>query len=56
MSNSTRWTLIVILVAVNVLSNAVLGDGWIQIAVSAVTGLAAAAVVIDLLVRRRREP
>ncbi|MFD0534891.1 FtsX-like permease family protein [Actinomadura luteofluorescens] len=56
MSTSTRWTLICVLIGVNVLSNVVLGDGWIQIAVSAVTGLAAVAVLIDLLLRGRREP
>lgn len=55
MSNSTRWTLVGILIAVNVISNAVLGDDWLQVVVSAVTGAAVIAVLIDHLLRRRRE-
>ncbi|MGP4028968.1 hypothetical protein [Actinomadura sp. 3N407] len=55
MSNSTRWTLVGILIAVNVLSNAIVRDGWIGITVSAVTGVAVIAIVIDYVLRRRRE-
>ncbi|MEO3828061.1 hypothetical protein [Actinomadura sp. B10D3] len=54
MSNSTRWTLAVILIAVNAISNVVLGDTWLQIAVSALTGAAVVAVLIDFLLRGRR--
>ncbi|WP_433478928.1 hypothetical protein ACQPZP_18925 [Spirillospora sp. CA-142024] len=56
MSNSTRWTLVSILIAANVISNVVLGDTWVQIAVSVVTGVAVVAVLIDYLLRGRREP
>ncbi|MCP9972760.1 MULTISPECIES: hypothetical protein [Actinomadura] len=55
MTNSTRWTLFAILIAVNVISNVVLGDAWLQIVVSAVTGAAVVAVLIDYLLRGRRE-
>ncbi|WP_165968882.1 hypothetical protein [Actinomadura sp. KC06] len=55
MSNSTRWTMVGILIVVNALSNVALRDAWIEIVVSAVTGLAVVALVIDYLVRGRRE-
>ncbi|WP_165978236.1 hypothetical protein [Actinomadura darangshiensis] len=55
MSNSTRWTVAGILLAVNVISNVVLGDGGLQIAVSAATGAGVVAVLIDYLLRGRRE-
>ncbi|MFI0373892.1 hypothetical protein ACH35V_39045 [Actinomadura sp. 1N219] len=55
MSNSTRWTTAGILIAVNVLSNVALRDTWIEIVVSTVTGLAVVGLVIDYLVRGRRE-
>ncbi|MEU8801770.1 hypothetical protein [Spirillospora sp. NPDC048819] len=55
MSNSTRWTLVGILVALNVLSNTVMPDTWIGIALSVVFGVAAIAIVADFVLRRRRE-
>ncbi|WP_205717624.1 hypothetical protein, partial [Actinomadura soli] len=54
MSNSTRWTIVAILIAVNVLSNVALRDAWIEVVVSAATGLGVVALVIDYLVRGRR--
>lgn len=56
MSNSTRWTLVVLLVVVNAISGTILDDSWIAVSVSAVTGLAVLALVIDYLVRGRRAP
>ncbi|MFI0486952.1 hypothetical protein [Actinomadura sp. 9N215] len=55
MSNSTRWTLVAILIAVNVISNVVLGDAWLAIVVSSVTGVGVVAVVLDYLLRGRSE-
>ena len=56
MSNSTRWTLVAILIGVNAVTNVVLGDTWFAITVSAVTGVAVVGIVIDYFVRGRREP
>ncbi|WP_157406300.1 hypothetical protein [Actinomadura chibensis] len=56
MSNSTRWTVVGILIAVNAVANVVLGDTWFAIAVSSVTGVGVVAVLIDYLARGRREP
>ncbi|NVI91153.1 hypothetical protein [Actinomadura sp. BRA 177] len=54
MNNRTRWTIVAILIAINAVSNAALGDTWLAIAVSALTGLPAIALVIDYFVRARR--
>ena len=54
MDNRLRWTLVVILVAINAVTNPVLGDSWVAIAVSVLTGLPAVALVIDYFLRGRR--
>ncbi|GAA4241304.1 hypothetical protein GCM10022254_69590 [Actinomadura meridiana] len=53
MSNQTRWTLVGVLIAVNVGVNTILGDGWLGIAASAATGVGVIALLIDYLVRGR---
>ncbi|GAA1880689.1 hypothetical protein [Actinomadura bangladeshensis] len=54
MNNRTRWTLVIVLVAINAFANSALGDTWLAIAISVVTGLPAIALVIDYFVRARR--
>jgi hypothetical protein len=53
MNNQTRWTLVAILLAVNVGVNVVLGDTWLAIAAGSATGLGVVALLIDYLVRGR---
>ncbi|WUI03761.1 hypothetical protein OHR68_18775 [Spirillospora sp. NBC_00431] len=55
MSNSTRWTLVAVLIVVNAITNVILGDGWLAIVVSSVTGIAVVGVVLDYLLRGRGE-
>ncbi|WP_165959166.1 hypothetical protein [Actinomadura sp. KC345] len=54
MSNSTRWTLVALLIVVNAVSSSVFDDSWVTVSVNAVTGVAVIALVIDYLLRRRR--
>ena len=54
MSNSVRWTLVAVLVAVNTISSVVFEDAWVTISVNAVTGVAVIALVADFLLRRLR--
>lgn len=54
MGNTTRWTLVALLVAVNVGSSIALKGTWYEIALGVVTGVGAIALVIDYLVRGRR--
>ncbi|MEV5828146.1 hypothetical protein AB0L25_21575 [Spirillospora sp. NPDC052242] len=54
MGNTVRWTLVALLVAVNVGTSITLQDTWYEIVVGVLTGVAAIALVIDYLVRGRR--
>ncbi|MFV2176626.1 hypothetical protein ACFHW2_19300 [Actinomadura sp. LOL_016] len=54
MGNTARWTLVALLVAVNVGTSITLQDTWYEIVIGVVTGVAAIAIVIDYLVRSRR--
>lgn len=54
MVNRTRWTAVVILIAINAVTNVVLGDTWFAIVIGVLTGLSAIALVIDYFVRGRR--
>ncbi|GGV32997.1 hypothetical protein GCM10010182_65830 [Actinomadura cremea] len=54
MGNTVRWTLVALLVAVNVGTSITLQDTWYEIVIGVVTGVAAIAIVIDYLVRGRR--
>ncbi|QKG27512.1 hypothetical protein [Actinomadura verrucosospora] len=52
--NTARWTLLGLLLAVNVVSNIVLKGSWLELPVSIVSGLGVVAVIADHLVRGRR--
>ncbi len=56
MSNGTRWTIIGILLAINVMANVALNGTWVEVGVSTVTGLGVLALVVDFFLRGRREP
>ncbi|MFB4308438.1 hypothetical protein [Actinomadura sp. GTD37] len=53
MSNRTRWTVVALLVAINVLVSVALPDTWQSVVANAVTGLGAIALVVDYFVRGR---
>ncbi|WP_157429980.1 hypothetical protein [Actinomadura oligospora] len=55
MSASTRWTLFVMLLTVNVVYQLVYPNTWHQIAVSSLTGLGLIGLLIEYLARGRRE-
>ncbi|WP_176611829.1 hypothetical protein [Actinomadura sp. WMMB 499] len=54
MGNTLRWTLVALLVAVNVGTSITVQDTWYGIVIGVVTGVAAIALVVDHLVRGRR--
>ncbi|MCP2340907.1 hypothetical protein [Actinomadura rupiterrae] len=55
MSSTTRWTLFVVLLAVNVGYQLAFHGTWHQIVVSAVTGAGIIGLLVEYLVRGRRE-
>ncbi|MEV4671525.1 MULTISPECIES: hypothetical protein [Actinomadura] len=54
MGNSLRWTIVAVLLAINVVVSVAFADTWLSITVNAVTGLGAIALVVDYFVRGRR--
>ncbi|GAA2727696.1 hypothetical protein [Actinocorallia aurantiaca] len=53
MSNSLRWVLLGLTLAVNVIASFMFGDTWYGIVVNIISGLIVIGLVVDYLVRGR---